>query len=74
MPMPITPLRKNHPVLTLANPRPTVWAKSPSNTIPTTSRPRFARIVPSPRTAWLAQVALSAKKIAARNEANIRVE
>ena len=65
------PLNKNHDVLAPAKPWPSVCAKSPSRNAAMSRRPRFARAAPSERTLWLAQVALSAKKKAARNEASI---
>src|SRR5438067_11316310 len=70
MPMPMTPLRKNHLALVLLKPRPARWANPPRTSVAMTRRPRLARTGPFARTLWLAQVALSAKKNAARNEAS----
>ena len=65
------PLSRNQLKLALAKPWPTRWANRPRKTQATTRRPKFARKAPKALTLWLAQVALSAKKKAARNEANI---
>lgn len=64
------PLSKNQPVLALPKPWPNVWANRPSTPAEMTSRPRLARTGPEAQTLRLAQVALRAKKKAARLAAN----
>ena len=69
-PMPMTPLSRNQGTLALARPPPTVCANAASTATATVRRPRLARAPPSARALRLAQVALKAKKRAARKAAS----